>query len=152
MISIYGGVLLYNLEVVSFLWAFYLFGMIQPAIRSVTLVCSNTGVTVTIGPVTHTVGEATRTYPLAPDASRAANFLDFSTGIFVNGLVFTGEAFVGEGAEEAGVDSVFGAVGTGAGATGGATATGDSMFLLRCISKSPIYSNINKINYQYSII
>lgn len=145
------NVLLYNLEAVSFLSVFCPFGRIQPAIRSITLVCSSGEVTGTTGPVTHTVGEATRTYPLAPEASSAANFLDFSTGIFVNGLVFAGEVFGGEGAREAGVASAFGAVGTGAGATGGATATGDSMFLFRCISKSPIYSTLHTFNYQYSI-
>lgn len=132
------NILLYNLEAVSFLLGFCPFGMIQPAIRSITLVCSTAKVTGTTGPVTRTVGEATRTYPLAPEASNAANFLDFSTGIFVNGFVFPAEVFVGEAAGEAGVDSAFGAAGTGAGATGGAKATGASMFLLRCISKSPI--------------
>jgi hypothetical protein len=89
-----------------------------------------------------TVGEATRTYPLAPEASNAANLDDFLKETFVKGVVFSTEDLDGDGAGETAADNSIGGVGIGGGDSGvddvkGAFAT--PMFCFRCISKSPTY-------------
>jgi hypothetical protein len=89
----------------------------------------------------HTAGDDTRTYALYPEASKAANFVDFSTGTFVNGLVFSGEDF-GGAAGATGADSTIGLVGIGGGVVGEIPDMGTCvapMSRFTCISKSPIY-------------
>ena len=92
---------------------------------------------VTKAPKKHTILDNTRTYPLVPEASSAANFADIRTETFVNGLFFSVEDLGGVGGvEEAGDDS------SGGGGGGEATGMGDSVtptFRFRCISKSPTY-------------
>ena len=86
----------------------------------------------------YTVGHDTRTYPVAPDASSAANFLDFLTESFTNGFSF---AFTEDNGAAAGAESDIGLLGIGGASVGEANSTGataELMFLLRCISKSPI--------------
>lgn len=51
----------------------------------------------------YTVGDDTITYPLDPEASRAANLAAFSTETFVNGLTFSAEDLVGGGGGTAGL-------------------------------------------------
>lgn len=88
----------------------------------------------------YTVGDETRTYPVAPEASNAANFFDFSTGMFVNGFVFW-EGLGGDGGV-AMADSPIGSLGIGGACVGeaiGMMVSADLMFLLRCISNPPIY-------------
>ena len=83
----------------------------------------------------NTIGDDTRRYALDPEASKAANFEDFSTGTFINGL----EAF---GGGEAGADSTMGSVGISGGVTGEIPYIGAfvaPMFSFRCISNSPTY-------------
>lgn len=66
-----------------------------------------------------TVVDNTSSYPLDPEASSAANLAEFSTGTFVNGLIFSVEDFGGsvDGGEASVVDSVR----TGSGDVGEAT-------------------------------
>jgi hypothetical protein len=95
----------------------------------------------------HTVGDDTRRYALDPEASKAANFEDFSTGTFINGL----EAFGGDGGGEASADSTMGSVGIGGGVTGEIPDIGAfvaPMFRFRCISNSPTYQRA--IHNQFS--
>lgn len=86
---------------------------------------------------------------MVPEASNAANFGDFSTETFTNGLVFPVDDFGGcDGGEVAGADSTIGLVGTGGGVVGemldrGALAT--PMFRFICISNSPTYHNKSQI-------
>ena len=94
-----------------------------------------------------------------PEASKAANFGDFSTEVFVNGLVFSGEDFVGGGGGATGAESTIGLVGIGGGIVGEipdmGTCVAPPMFRLRCISKSPTYQRAiynqfqNKIMHEY---
>lgn len=91
---------------------------------------------------THTVGEETRTYPLAPEASKAANLDDLSTEVLVNGVAFSEEDFgAGAGAGGgAGADSTMGLLGIGGAAAGEMLDTGAlvaPIFRFICISKSP---------------
>lgn len=88
----------------------------------------------------HTVGDDTRRYALDPEASKAANFEDFSTGIFANGLRAFGGG--GDGGGEAGADSTMGSVGIGGAVVGEIPDMGAFMaptFRFRCISNSPTY-------------
>lgn len=94
-----------------------------------------------------TDGDDTITYPVAPEASTAASFADFSEDTFLNGLVFSGEDFDAESdgdadADDAGTGSVAGLLGTTVGAEyeaiGGVPVA--SMFRFRFISKFPIFS------------
>lgn len=92
----------------------------------------------------HTVGEDTTTNVFNPEASNAASFEAFTGETFVNGLL---EAFCGAAGAEAGADSVIGLLGTGGAVVGettgsaGGGAGGPPMSLLRCISKSPTWTN-----------
>lgn len=91
---------------------------------------------------TYTVGEATSTYALDPEASKAANFDVFTMETFVNGLVVWEEVLGGDGGGAAGADSTMGLDGIGGGDVGdiwdnGATVA--PMFRFKCISKSPTY-------------
>ena len=89
-----------------------------------------------------TVGEATRTYPLAPEASNAANLDDFPKETFVKGVDFSTEDLDGDGVGdgETAADISIGGVGMGGGGVddikGAFTAP---TFRFRCISKSPTY-------------
>lgn len=93
-----------------------------------------------------------KTYPVAPEASNAANFLDFLALSFMNGFAFS---FPEEEGEGTGANSVIGLLGIGGGSVGEETTdTGtspDLMFLLRCISKSPIYRKQNRYSIHFII-
>lgn len=98
----------------------------------------------------HTVGDATRRYPLDPAASKAANFEDFSKATFVNGL----EAFGGDGGGEEGADSM-GSVGIGGGVVGEIPDVGTfvaPIFRFRCISNSPIYQKATYKQFSRKIL
>lgn len=94
-------------------------------------------------PITlHTVGEATRTYPLAPEASKAANLDDFPKETFVNGVLFSAEDFFGDDGRATGADTSIGSVGIGGAAVGNVldmNAFVAPTLRFRCISKSPTY-------------
>lgn len=95
--------------------------------------------------MSHTVGEDTKTYALAPEASKARNFEGFSKRLFVNGLIFSWEGFGGNDGGAAGADSTGGLAETVGGAVGAMTGMGGFVtptFRLRCISKSPTYKNV----------
>lgn len=146
---------LYRLEVASFLSLFYPFGMNQPGTDKKRKMKVNPSYIVDIVldkvkeskcssdiSTTHTVGEETRTYPLAPEASKAANLDDLSTEVLVNGVAFSEEDFgAGAGAGGgAGADSTMGLLGIGGAAAGEMLDTGAlvaPILRFKCISKSP---------------
>lgn len=88
-----------------------------------------------------TVGEDTKTNPLAPDASNAANLEDFPKETLVNGDIFAGEGF--GGAAGGGVDEPdlsIGSLGIGGGTKGDTTEIGAfaaPTFRFTCISNCP---------------
>lgn len=87
-----------------------------------------------------TVGEATRTYPLAPEASNAASLDDFPKETFVKGVVFSTEDLDGDGDGETAADTSIGGVGIGgSGVDDIKGAFAAPTFRFRCISKSPTY-------------
>lgn len=66
----------------------------------------NISKSLTKGHKIHTVGDDTITYPLDPEASKAANLAAFSTETFVNGVAFSEEDLDGGGGGAAGDDSL----------------------------------------------
>lgn len=144
---------LYRLEVASFLSLFYPFGMNQPGTDKKRKMKVNPSYVVVIVQdrvkepncssnisTTHTVGEETRTYPLAPEASKAANLDDLSTEVLVNGVAFSEEDFGAGAGGGAGADSTMGLLGIGGAAAGEMLDTGAlvaPIFRFKCISKSP---------------
>jgi hypothetical protein len=101
-----------------------------------------------------TVGEATRTYPIAPEASNAANLDDFPKETFVKGVVFSTEDLDGDGDGdgETAADTSIGGVGIGgSGVDDIKGAFAAPTFRFRCISKSPTYRKQQRAsNIMYS--
>lgn len=90
-----------------------------------------------------------------PEAPNAASFDAFSWETFVNGLVFSGDDFGGDGGGVSGTDSTMGLVGIGGGVVGEMCDKGADvapMFRLRCISNPPTYYIEGRINRSISVI
>ncbi|KAI8024405.1 hypothetical protein LOK49_LG03G02201 [Camellia lanceoleosa] len=92
-----------------------------------------------------TVGDDIRTYPLAPEASNAANFVDFSIQNICKrtDFFFFVEDFSGGVGGEAVADLIIGLLGIGGGVVGETKGMGAfvaPIFRFRCISKSPTFN------------
>lgn len=92
--------------------------------------------------ISPTVGEATRTYPVAPEASKTANLDDFPNETLVNGVAFSEDVFGGDGVVATGADTSIGLVGIGGGSVGEMLDRGAFIaptLRRKCISKSPTF-------------
>ena len=145
-------------EVASFLSLFCPYGMSQPSrkqimgnIRTFFTYKSHVKKTLT----TPTIGDGTRTHPLGPEASSAANFADFFSETFANGLIFSVEDLGDADGSETGADSIIRLLETGGGVRGETAGVGDIVVLisrLRCISKSPTYNKAKNARSNVRIV